>query len=140
MKDITNDNPNPNRDQIHQQREARRENKHIGRIRPKKGHRSYKFSEGVLSELKDSDYYDEEITIETRPGIDWYNSLDKDGNRVRPGNRNIKKSAKNTEGNYQQKVKKIKVEPNTHYFTALNLDNAKKYCRKNLMLVRLINV
>lgn len=138
MKEL--ESKNPDRDQIHHQREARKENKMIGSFKPKRGHKMYKFCDGVLSELNDSDYFDAEVQIKERPPIGWYESVDKDGNRVRPGNRNIRKIEKDDEKSYTKMVRKIRMDANTYYFSALNIDNAKKHCLKNRMKVQIINV
>lgn len=137
---IVNDNLNPDKDQLRQEREARRESKMISSYRPKKGHKMYKFCNGVLSELKDSDYYDSEVNILERPPITWVQIKNKDGKRVRPGNRKIIKKDHNKEGSYMKTSRKIRIEPDTKYFSALNLDNAKKHCAKHGMIVKVIEV
>lgn len=99
-----------NIDPTHEERQEKLESKYIGSIKnPPKGHKIYKFCKGVLSELKESDYYDEEMTVQT-------------------SNNRMLRTAK----------RKIKHEPNTIYFTALNVKTAVKKLNKAGKHVNLI--
>lgn len=111
-------------DDIREERQERLENKFFGSIKPKKGHRLYKynFSTHKLFELTDEDYFDPEYHVDQK--FKPYSLVDKDGNPVksfREHNGKFLKRENKVTGTHKRK---IKVELNTYYFSALNETNA----------------
>lgn len=126
-------NKNPDRDNVREERQVKIENKYFGTLKPKKGHRCYKYnmSTGKLFELEDEDYFDSEIKV-PEP-FKLYNKPKKfdNGKPFKIGNFDTshRKPIKKKES-IIRKTKKIIIEQNHIYFTALNADNAIKHINK----------
>lgn len=116
----------PPKDQLIEERQAKLESKFVGSLRPKAGHKCYKYNwkTGKLYELTDEDYFDAVVEI-VKP-FKLYNKPD--GMTIGNLKKNKPKEKKEP---LMKSTRKIKVEPDTHYFTCLNNTNAVKYVKKN---------
>lgn len=124
---IENEIPNPDRDQLREERQARLESKFIGSLRPKPGQRCYKYNfvTGKLFELDDDDYYDSEAKV-----VEPFKVYTKpEGMQI--GNF-VKQKKKVKKPPVIKKSLRVRVEPHTYYFCALNADSAIKFVNKKL--------
>lgn len=137
-KIVINQDDIRNDDGIYQERQVPKENKYIGSQILKRGHRMYKYHEGVVSELTDSDYYGAELKVAERLEV-YFKPIDvRTGKEVQIGNfHKQKKNEPEKEPDYHV-VKKIRIEPNTYYRGALNIKNAVKQFQKLGLTVRII--
>src|SRR5687768_16300838 len=123
--EVTNKAPDNLKDQLREERQARIENKFFGSLKPKRGHRLYKynFASGKLFELDDADFFDSEIGIAEK--FKPVQLVDRLGNHTTIAEQNGKTIMRDSTVRMNVR-KKIRIEPNTYYFGSLNETNAKK--------------
>lgn len=124
------DNHQRTYDPVREERQERLENKFFGNIKPKKGHRLYKynFSTNKLFELTDEDFYDEEIKINQQ--FKPYTLVNKNGLPIKSIAEYNGKKIKRDKKPITTANRKIRIEVNTYYFTSLNQANAIKHIKK----------
>lgn len=114
---------------IREERQERLENKFFGTLKPKPGHKLYKYNYSThkLFELADEDYFDSELVVQKKlkPVQLVSDQGEKTTFREQRG-KHLKREGK-TIVNISRK---IRIEINTYYFSALNETNAVKHIKK----------